>query len=84
MKINLWDLFEKLIKNSEVIEVEEEKQESFYMIYVDWWNNPKVCYAWLEEVKQEAKRLCEKENKETFVLKAIKSFKNNNIIEIDL
>ena len=84
MRINLWELLEKMIEDWE-IKMSEEKEDdnSFYMIYVVWWNSPTKQFS-LEDARKEAEILCNKENKEFFILKAIKSFTKNNVIEIDL
>lgn len=97
MKINLWEFLEDLI-NEWVVKLEEEpcncinccldKQEdnSFYIAhYFDDDIDKK--FKTIEEATAEAKKFitedwCEPEN--VFVVKAVKSFKRDNIIETDL
>ncbi len=53
--------------------------DKFYMVFVDGRNTPSRVYDNIDEAETEAERLCEKEKRKTFVLKAVCKFELKNI-----
>jgi len=49
------------------------------MVFVDGRNTPSRVYDNIDEAETEAERLCEKEKRKTFVLKAVCKFELKNI-----
>lgn len=54
-----------------------ETKNAFYMVYVVNENTPTFTHKDLASAEAEAKRLCKKTNKKTYVLCSIKSFEIN-------
>lgn len=53
--------------------------DNFFMIYVEGKNSPVAQYTTIEEAENDAIRLCEKEKRKTYILKAIEKFELKNI-----
>jgi hypothetical protein len=58
--------------------------ENFYMVWVENMGTPFKRYESLTDAEAEAERLCEKEKKKTFVLKAFVKYELKNIVKTNL
>ncbi len=58
-----------------------KKTKTYYMVYLEWGNPPKHFHYSMKSAEKEAKRLAEKTGKKAFVMKGVKSFEAQKLIE---